>query len=104
VDNSCPGAGPAAQTPNSPYIYFPVFWAFGELVYAPGAPGVSFGSWRFFWEICWDTGLTTRASGSINADAARSCREEREIELEYLMLIIPLKIALIIFLVWMFMP
>ena len=48
--------------------------------------------------------MTTGPSGSINADAARSCREEREIELEYLMLIIPLKIALIIFLVWMFMP
>jgi hypothetical protein len=48
--------------------------------------------------------LTTGAAGSINADAARSCREEREIELDYLLLIIPLKIALVIFLVWTFMP
>jgi hypothetical protein len=75
-----------------------------ELVYAPGARREFCGDGRFFWQIYWDTGLTTGAAGSINAGAARSCREEREIELEYLMLIIPLKIAFVIFLVWMFMP
>jgi hypothetical protein len=48
--------------------------------------------------------LTTGVPGSINAAAARSCREEREIELDYLLLIIPLKIAFVIFLVWTFMP
>ena len=71
-------AGPAAQTPNSPYIYFPVFRRSCELSYAPGAPGVECKSCRFFWEICWDTGLTTGAAGSINADAARSCRMGRK--------------------------
>ena len=35
----------------------------------------------FFWEICWDTGLTTRASGSINADAYQSGRSSRAVKL-----------------------
>jgi len=48
--------------------------------------------------------LTIGLTGAINADAARSCREEREIELDYLMMIIPLKIAFIIWMVWYLTP
>ena len=100
-----PGPSSPLRKLQTPFTYISQFSGLlCELVYAPGAPGIPVEAGDFFWEICWDTGLTTRATGSINADAARSCREEREIELDYLLLIIPLKIALVIFLVWTFMP